>query len=152
MTSAIRKVGIAFRDLLDAATTAAVFYDRGPDEPLGEEEGDTIAINVLGDDISQGIELSGTQHRVTYQVTIMARTKAGETRDEACERIAGEIVAAVGADRSLGSRVASVEEQGYVPAQKAGQDSTDAQMEFLAVFFTPRGDFNTIVGQGGQQF
>lgn len=149
MTSAIRKVGIAFRDLLDAATTAAVFYDRGPDEPLGEEEGDTIAINVLGDDISQGIELSGTQHRVTYQVAIMARTKAGETRNAACERMAHEILTAVGSDRILGGMVASVEEQSYVPAQNAGQDSTDAQMEFLIVFFTPRGDFNTIVGHGG---
>ncbi len=152
MTAALRKVGLALTALIDTASAASVQYDRNEDEPLGEDEGDTIVVRLLASDISQGPEMSGSTHRATYQIEIMAREATGETRDEAVERMAGEVLAAIHSDRSLGGRVASVEEQAFTPASKPGQDATSAQMEVLIMFFTPRGDFNTIVGHGGTLF
>lgn len=152
MTIATRKVALAMAAQADPFMTANMFVERNDDEPIAEEECPAMSIRLLGDQISPGIDLSGTEHRATYQVVFTARPLPNEKADEACERMAGEFIASLEANRALGGRVQYIEEQSFVPNSRNVQNVSEAEIEVLVVFFTPRGDLTTIVGHGGTLF
>lgn len=62
----------------------------------------------------------------------------------------GKIHALLAADRSLGGRLQDLQEIDIAGTQAEGKDAHGASVQYRAEFYTPRGDWFTILGAGAQ--
>lgn len=152
---AIRKVQIALQTLVAAALNhQRVFLDRGLEEPLQESEQDGIVIRVSDLQFGVSPENMGntTLNSATIDLDLHARYNPTLSIGAANELAAAKIVAALGADRTLGGRLQNLEEDLLSPSDPSRVAVGCATLTLDVQYFTPRGDPFTIVGLGGGNF
>lgn len=147
----------AIRKVLDALATLPVpvigdrkFVDRSEREPLepGELPGATFHVA----DVQFGLYQDMTLHTATILVSFVSGQDAAGSIDPTNQVALAQFIAAVHADRTLSGRLQSLEEQSVSGTDENGVDAGASVLTLLALFFTPRGDLNTIVGQAGATF
>lgn len=154
-TPAIRQVQTAFKALAEAALPDwTVAIDRSDDEPFSFDERPALAIRVPSVQLDTAPELGGgmTRCRAAFELDFHSSQTSGETIDEANQRGIALLIAAIGADRTLGGRCENVEEQAISGSELDGATVGCAILSVDVTFYTPRGDLFTIVGVGGQRF
>lgn len=152
-TPSFRKVQNALVQLWEDIDGLNLFVDRADSEPLDESERPGAVIRIVNVVLGPGPDgLWMTMHRATIQVDCQSGNAAGETIDYRNQVTIAEMVARLHADRSLGGLLQSLEEQAMSGSEADGADVGTAIFELEAVWFTPRGDFYTIVGQAGATF
>jgi hypothetical protein len=152
---AIRLVQEALRDLLVAALPDHnVFIDRSDGEPLGDHERPGCVIRVFDTQFEISPEQGGgqTMHRAMFQLDFHSDSYDVETIDAANQRAIATTIGAFGSDRTLGNRLQSIEEQSVSGSETEGATIGCAILTVEVIFYTPRGNFFTIVGVGGQLF
>lgn len=130
-----------------------VFVDRPEDKAYAASELPAINIRIPAVQIEDaGDGIWQTLHRATFHFDCVTATGGGETIDLANQRAIADVMAALHADRSLGGRLQDIIERNISGSEMDGADTGCAIFECEIWFFTPRGDFYTLVGVGGQQF
>jgi hypothetical protein len=150
---AIRKVQNALVTLIETARpTLNVFVDRDDDEPLQENELPGIVIRFLDDQFDYMQEYgASTKHTVAIQIDCHSGGNVSDTIDMVNQQTISDIIAAIGANRTLGNRLHELEEQSATGSEQVAVTGC-AILSLQAIYFTPRGDFYTIIGHAGQTF
>jgi len=147
-TPAVRQVQIALAAQITAVTGRPVIVDRTDDEPLANDERPALVLHV-GGQAFEAFDQSSTIHAAQFDLDILEDSEdAGSIQLRHAVAVAA-IVAAVHADRTLGGRLQSLEEKSADPSNADTADLGNCTLSFAAQYLTPRGDFNTIVGQSG---
>lgn len=149
-STAIRKVLKALAALPNATCGANIFIDRSDDEPLdaSERPGMVLRVPHIAFSLREGMTLN----TATVQADFQSGNTAGETIDAVNQQAIADFIAAIGADRTLGGMLQTIEEADASGSEQSGADVGCAILTLEALFFTPRGDLRTIVGQSGQHF
>ena len=143
-TPAIAKV-LTLLAALDIETCGSnKFIDRSEEEPLAADERPGAIFTTRSVEYGLAPDGSGTMHTAIIAVSFQAESPL------MVHTAVAEFIASVHADRLLGGRLQSLEERSAVAEQ--GIDATASDLELEVIFFTPRGDFFTIVGQAGVLF
>lgn len=147
---AIRKVQDALAALPSDTIGPRSYIDRSESNPLQADElpGRVIRVVDVAFELTEGMTL----HRVTFQIDFLSGNNAWDTIDLINQCAIAEFIASIHADRTLGGMLQSLEEQNTSGSERAGADTGAAILQVQALFFTPRGDFYTIVGQAGAHF
>jgi hypothetical protein len=150
---AIRKVQDHLKGLIEAARPDLnVFIDRSDDEPLGEGDWPGAVIRVTDVRFSPFEQQGMTRVDAIIQIDCQSGFAGGETIDLINQTSIADIVAAVHADRTFGGRLQDCEETAASGSEASGADVGCAILEYAIIFFCPRGDLYTILGQGGASF
>lgn len=152
-TPAVRKIQDRLKELFEAARPDMFwFIDRSDADPIPEAQRPAGMIRLLDVSFSMHTEMNQTIHRATCHVEFVSDGGCGETIDLVNQRGIADIVAVIGNDRTLGGMVHEIEENAASGAEADGADVGSALLELDVVWFTPRGDFYTIIGAGGATF
>jgi hypothetical protein len=150
---AIRIVQNRIRNECESIGGYNVFVDRPDAEPF--DEADYPAINIRAVTVQFDAAPDGqwqTMHRAKFQLDCISGREVGEAIDLINQRAVADIIAALHADRTLGGRLQDLNEIAVSGSELDGADIGSALLEIEALFFTPRGDFYTIVGQAGVHY
>lgn len=151
---AIRKVLTALADLLATIPQITVHIDKLPGDRLVEEERPAICIRVVEQAFEpwQGVE-SATLHSVSLDLDIYEESPVFESITARHSEIIAMIVERVHASRANGGTLAAmlfrIEEAGATADENSVPDLGCATFTYELQFLTPRGDFRTIIGEGG---
>lgn len=147
-TPAIAKLEEAARDCLAAWPDLAgwaVLTETTTDVALAEEDGDAITIYTVGwqpdDDLMQG----QTRHVVTLAFETASRGSATASIDRASQVAFARMVAAFHASDNLAGMVEDIQSIDVGTVQN-GKDVGGASLHIRFTFYTPLGDWFTIVG------
>lgn len=151
-STAIRKVLVALSELPNATCGDNIFIDRSDSEPLDRDKGELPGMILRVPHVAYSFREGMTLHTATIQVDFQSGNTAGETIDGTNQIAIAQFIAAIGADRTLGGMLQTIEEQDASGSEQSGADVGCAILTLQALFFTHRGDFFTIVGQSGETF
>jgi len=152
-TPALRKIQTAFMELVASVRPdLRGFADRSDAEPLTDSERPGYIIRIPRFTFDIAPENNQTYCRATISLDLQSGGEAGETIDEVNQRSIADIIAALGNDRTLGGRLQEMQESAASGSELDGADVGTAILDIDISFFTPRGDFYTIVGHGGVHF
>lgn len=152
-TPALRKVQDAFVALIAAKRgDLHLFIDRSDVEPLDESERPGVVMRCVSVEIAPFEYQGQTYWRTLFQLDLHSDNTADATIDLTNQLMLADIVEAMQADRTLGGRLQIFEEDAVSAAGDDGADAGCAIFQVKVDFLTPRGDFRTIVGHGGQTF
>lgn len=130
-----------------------VHTDRAPDDGFdAETELPCIVITVeawrFENDFSQG----QTRHTMIVNFDVLETSaQVGVISRSAQERLA-YLLAAIGTDPTLGSRLEDIDERDVAPPMDNGKSVGGASLQVACTFYTPRRDHFTIIGVGGDTF
>ena len=147
-TPAVFQIQNALNTLLDAALASSIFVDRATNEPVTDTEMPAIVINP-GDQAYEEFDLSTTRHIAEFGLDIYETKSQSKSIARKQQDTIALIVAALAADPTLGGRVQTMEPQSASSPDGNATDIGAVTLTILIVYFTPRGDFNTIIGQSG---
>lgn len=130
-----------------------VFVDRPDSDPFDEADYPAINIRAVAVQFDAAPDfLSQTMHRAKFQFDCISGREVGEAIDLINQRAVADIIAALHNDRTLGGRLQDLNEIAVSGSELDGADVGTAVLEVETLFFTPRGDFYTIVGQAGVHY
>lgn len=147
-TPAVYQIQNALHTLLDAAVASSIFVDRAANEPVTEAEMPAIVLNP-GDQVYREFDLSTTEHNGEFQLDIYETKSQSKSIARKQQETIALIVAALAADPTLGGRVQTMEPQSSSSPDANVTDIGAVTLTIRIDYFTPRGDFNTIIGQSG---
>lgn len=150
MTSALRQITLAIRDIIEPALTGTqVFIDRSVADPLNTSELPGVVIRPGQFDIERLMGTGTQMWRGVIDFDIFSASSTLESIDETHLRIASEIVVAMADDPYIGGRVSISEPSSIAPSDDSLPDIGAAVLTFQLVFETRADDWNTIIGPGG---
>lgn len=150
---AIRKVQNAIKTMAESISGITVFVDRDDDDPVPQSQRPAVEIRIVSVQFEFAPDGQWQDlHRALIRFDCMSGQSVGETIDYTNQKTVANIMAKIAADRTLGGMLQSFEAQAVSGSEADGADVGCAIFETEAVFFTPRGDFFTIVGQAGVHF
>lgn len=120
-------------EALESNGRQAVIYTSDCQMQQSDEQGQTLWTQTVDIEFIDGTQAMGSITRAV--ITAMAHAQA-----------------ALAADRSLGGMLHDLQEQDIAGTQAEGKDVAGSSLRFRIEYFTPRDDWFTIIGQGGQQF
>lgn len=129
-----------------------VIADQSDDISLAEGSDKTILLRTLEHKHVQSDELNQTLHTAIIEIEAVQQMQTSGSISRANRTALAHVLAAIAADRTIGGRMQDIQEMDSAPAGATGVDVAGASIQFVAEFFTPRGDWFTILGQAGQQF
>lgn len=150
------KIVEAFKTLFRSyppISAKSVYTDRDPDDGIDADiELDCFVITVeawtFQNDFSQG----QTRHTMIVNFTYLETSaRSGQVSQAAMEALA-HLLAAIGTDPSLGTRVEDIDERDVAPPMENGKSIGGSSLQVAVTFYTPRRDHFTIVGVGGDLF
>lgn len=130
------------------------FIDRADTDPLTEAELPGIAIRLLNDDFGPSEEHGQDRHRATIQFDCQSGLDTGLTIDAVNRESIAIIVETLWDDGNptLGGRLESIEPDYADASEQSVPDVGWAVLQCTATFYTPRGDWRTIVSAAGVTF
>ena len=147
-TPAVFQIQNALATLLDAALASSIIVDRASNEPVAASEIPAVVINP-GDQAYAEFDLSTTEHTAEFGLDIYEQKTLAKSISRNQQDTIALIVAALQANRTLGGMVQTMEEQAVSSPDGNAPDVGAVTLTIRIVYFTPRGDFNTIIGQSG---
>jgi len=153
--TAIAKVENSLRAQLQAwPALSAYSIEADPNEAEAVEFGSdkVIRIYTVAWKSDQSDEQGQTIHTATIEFEAVNSTQATGTISRANQEAIAHIVAALASDRSVGGRLQDIQEVDVASAGADGGDTDAASLQTTVQFFTPRDDWFTILGMGGQTF
>lgn len=150
----------AIRKVLDALVARVAvqrpdlmqFIDRSIEDPLADGEWPGVIWRVTGVRMTPFEQQGQTRVDGVIQAECQSGALTGGSIDLVNQTTIADIVAAIHSDRTLGGRMQDMEESSATPTDPLGADAGGAILDIEFIFFTPRGDLYTIVGQGGATF
>lgn len=131
----------------------SLFVDRPDDRPLDVSELPAVVCRCTNVELGNGPDaLHQMMHMAVFQFDCHSGGASGQTIDQIAQGMVADIVAALHEDRTLGGRIQGIEETGISGMAEDGADTGIAILEVTLFFFTPRGDFRSLVGIGGALF
>lgn len=154
---AIAKILDEWKAVLEASPALAgetIRSDLSPDEALdGETDLPVIVIYTEAWDFDQSPYQGQTHHSVLINFERIESSANVGVVSRSNSEILAEVIKVIHANRTLGGRLESVEEQNIAPPGSDFRKSiAGASLQTIQHFYTPRGDHFTIVGQGGATF
>ncbi len=118
------------------------------------EEGTDRAITVFTTTYSfdQSNEQGQTIHTALIEFEAVSQTQAVGTIARANHVALANVMSALASDRHCGGRLQDIQEIDVAPAGATGKDAGGASLQVRVQFFTPRDDWFSIIGMGGQHF
>lgn len=110
-----------------------------------EDEGDTINIYTTAYGVDQSDEQNQSVHDATVEFEVVAGNPALGTISRAAQAAFAHIIAALHSDRSLAGLIEDIQENDVAPSGGTGKDVAAASLQCRLRFYTPRGDWFTIV-------
>lgn len=153
--AAIAKVEDALAAQISAwpyLTMFAVQVDESEDIAVEAEAQKIIRISTVAYGVDQSDEQNQTVHNATIECELVNGTQAFGTISRANQTAIAHMVAAIASDRTLGGRVEDIQEIDVAPSNAIGKDASAASLQIRLQFYTPRDDWFTIIGVGGQTF
>lgn len=86
-----------------------------------------------------------TLHTADIDIEVIGGPQAGNTINRENRNTLSAVLAAIHADRSLGLGLQDIQEIDVAPAEGRGKDVGSASLRFRVQWFTPRGNWFTIV-------
>lgn len=111
-----------------------------------------IVIYTSAAQMGQSDELGQTFWNQTLEIEFIEGPQATGSISRANQEAMAHAHAALAADRTLGGMLHDLQEIDMAGTQAEGKDVDSASVQYRAQFFTPRDDWFTILGQGGQEF
>lgn len=152
-TPAIIQIQTALATLLDAALASNIIVDRASNEPVAADEMPAVVINP-GDQTFEEFDLSTTRHIAEfgfdiYEVKGITQSIAQKQSATVALMVSTMQTSRTAVGGPLGGMLDSMEEQGVSSPDANAPDVGAVTLTVRIVYFTPRGDFNTIIGQSG---
>ena len=147
-TPAVFQIQNALVTLLDAALASSIIVDRASNEPVADSEIPAVVVNP-GDQSYFEFDLSTTGHNAEFGLDIYERKTLAKSISRMQQDTIALIVAALAADPTLGGMVQTMEPQNASSPDGNSADIGSVTLTIRIDYFTPRGDFNTIIGQSG---
>lgn len=151
---ASRKILLAFKALIDPIMGAQNTYiDLSDDEPLAANKRPAIALRIVSIDYDVAPDgMSQTMHRATLQCDCFSDATVSQAIDQKNQETIARIMERIGTDPVLGGRLQDINATGSSGSEMDGADTGCAILELAIIYFTPRYNYFTIVGHGGQTF
>ncbi len=153
--TAIAKVENALKAQLEAWPALSAYSieaDTNEAEAVEFEADKIIRIYTVAWTCDQSDEQGQTIHTATIEFEAVNSTQASGTISRANQEAIAHIVAAIASDRTVGGRLQDIQEVDVASAGADGRDADAASLQTTVQFFTPRDDWFTIVGAGGERF
>jgi len=135
-----------------ALASYTVLVDESDDVAVPAEMDKVIRVYTVAWTMDQADEQNQTLHSATIEFEAIGITQAAGSISRACQETIAHIVAAIASDRSVGQRLQDIQEVDVASAGATGRDADSASLQTTVQFFTPRNDWFTILGMGGQTF
>lgn len=150
------KIIDAYKALLEAygALSGETFFaDRSPDDAF-DEDNDLPCWVIFTEawDFDQSEYQGQTRHDMLVNFERLETSANVGVVSRANQEKIAHVIAAIHSDRTLGGRLESSEELNVAPPAENGRGVGGASLQVRCVFYTPRGNHFTIVGQGGATF
>lgn len=152
---AIAKVEDAWAAALSAWPALAgytILTDQSEDIALDADCDPTIAVYTVAYEVDQADEQNQSIHTAIIEFEAVNRTQTVGTISRANHTAIAHMIGAIHADRTLGGMLQDTQEVDVAPAGANGKDVGSASLQINVQFFTPRGDWFTILGHGGLTF
>lgn len=118
-----------------------------------EQEADkTLLISTPGFSMDQSSCQGQTDHRMVLELAFMSGPQPLGVVSRANKRAAARAHSTVVADRYLGGMLQDLQERDAQPVGDELKDLHAYTIQYDVEFYTPRDDWTTIVGQGGETF
>lgn len=111
-----------------------------------------IRIYTIAYAIDQADEQNQSIHTATIEFEAVNATQSVGTISRANQTAIAHIISAIASDRTVGGRLQDIQEVDVASAGANGKDTDAASLQTTVQFFTPRDDWFTILGMGGQLF
>lgn len=128
-----------------------VITDQPSDVALEDDQLPALVITTVAYRQEQSDEQGQTLHAAKIDVAAVHRGPALIIGRANYESLA-HVIAAIHPDRTLGGRLHDLQENDLAPVDANKADAGAVSLQFDAIWFTRRGDWFTIVGQGGALF
>lgn len=128
-----------------------IFTDQPSNVTLDDDQIPALVITTVSYAQDQSDEQGQTIHTARIEVASILKGPAlviGRANHAALAHVIG----AIHQDRTLGGRLQDLQEIDIAPVDANRADSGAVSLQLEAQWFTPRGDWFTIVGQGGAFF
>jgi hypothetical protein len=102
--------------------------------------------------VDQSDEQGQTIHTATIEFEAVNATQSTGSISRANQVAIAHIIAAIASDRSVGGRLQDIQEVDVASSGANMRDADAASLQTTVQFFTPRDDWFTIVGVGGDLF
>jgi hypothetical protein len=129
-----------------------VITEQSVDIAVDPQRWPSITIFTTAYRIEQADELNQSHWTATVEIEFISGSQAIGTISRANHTAIAHVHSAIAADRTLGGRLHELQEVDVAPAQPNGKDVGSASVQYDVQFFTPRDDWFTILGQGGETF
>lgn len=152
--TALAKVEDAIKAALEAYAPldgTKIITNQPSDVALEDDELPALLIVTVAYSQNQADELGQEIHTARIDVSSVYQAPTiiiGRANHEAL----AHVVFALAADRTLGGRLQSLEAVDVAPIEGNRADSGGVSVQFEVQWFTPRGDWFTILGHGGLTF
>lgn len=120
-----------------------------PDEAV---EPNTINIFTAAYQMDQSEEQGQTRHRATIEFERIGSLELVGTIGRENQRYMALIVQALAADRTAGGMIEDIQEVDVAPVAQNARDHGYVSLQCNVIFYTPRDDWFTISGIGGETF
>lgn len=134
-----------------ALADRTIITDQPSDVALEDDQIPALVITTVAYTQEQSDEQGQTLHAAKIDVASVV-TGAALIIGRANYEALAHVIAAIHPDRTLGGRLHDLQERDVAPVDANRADAGAVSLQFDAIWFTRRGDWFTIVGQGGALF
>ena len=147
------KIEDAVQALLDADTELADWaITTDPERAIAQEAPKTLLVSTPGFTVDQSDCQGQSIHRMVLELAFLSGPQPLGVVSRDNKRAAARAHATLVADRYLGGRLQELQERDAQPVGDELKDLHAYTIQYDVEFYTPRDDWTTIVGQGGETF